>query len=152
MKDTVSSGPVKVENRGAWSLITSGAASRTTTTSTVTSESSNSLWHLSKTQEQQKKQRVDTLAAQQHLLVQARERENAQKQKELEEQRKAHEKLKQNELEAASREAAALRETQRAQARSARESEMQHVDLDDQVVKMSTMEAELNAGGGSFLD
>lgn len=153
-KDQGSTEPVKVENRGAWSMFASSSKTETTSSSyhsssIVVEESKSSLWVAARSQEQLKKQREEEIAAQQHRLIEARKKENAMKLEELEQQKKERENAeKQRQHDA--RKAEAQREKRRAAERAKREDDERDVDMDEQGLSMSSMEAEFGSSS-SFM-
>lgn len=138
-KDKASTEPVKVENKGAWSLL---ASTSTVGEETVAEEATSSLWTAARSQVQQKQQREEEIAAEQHRLVEARERENATKREELERQKVEKEEEERHQRETAVREAEEERIRRRDAARKEREEEEQSVNMEAQSLSVSSMEAE----------
>lgn len=147
-KDEGSTEPVKVENKGAWSLLGTQA-------SKVQEEkepsSSSALWSAARSQVQQIQQREEDLAAQQHRLVEARERENAAAHEALGRQKLEKEEAERRRLKEAARDAEEQRQRMRQAERLEREQQEPTVDLESQSKSASMLEAQFDSSTSSFL-
>lgn len=141
--EDLASEPVKVQNKGAWSLLSSNNSDAAkSVVSSSTTLASSELWSKNQSQSKQKLMRVEEIKQHQEALKVARDRENAvanEKQQQVQQQQESEaaqlcrDKANEAELE---------RERKRKAAREARENEGQSVDLDEQMLSMSSMEAE----------